>query len=516
MIVWMLYSALVALTIAAAARAGEWLARLGGHRIRWIWAAGLALTMFLTASAALRETKPIAYLTPTSSVRDHLASPSSADVSWRHVVALRVENLRQSLDAPLQAAVAAAHRVVPPGANVYVALLAATLSLGVAMLLVGVGYRFRRARREWPIVAMQGIDVRLAPRIGPVVIGLVRPEIVVPRWLLARRADEQRLVVTHEDEHVRARDPLVLGLALGAVVIAPWNPAVWYMLSRLRLAVELDCDARVLRRGAAPRSYGALLIDVAQHASSLRLSALALADDSSHLHQRILAMKPSVPRFARLRGGFAAVFALGGVLVACQATLPTDAEIERMDVATATRTAQQLTKGLHADTAVAYTIDGAAATSAEAAALTPSELGRVQIVTEQAGHPTQINIATRRIHVSIPPRVDTLRALAAVANDSGRTQRTALMRDGSAGRAETLAGASLPFRNPANAKKESFTGMIFIDGVRSTDSQMMSLQRDQISSVEVIKGLAAARAYNDPAAANGVIVIVTKHGGDKQ
>jgi bla regulator protein BlaR1 len=440
MIAWMLYSVLVALTIAAAARAAEWRARLGGHRIRWIWAGALALTMFLTASAALRETEPIAYLTPTSSIRDLAASPATADASWRHAVALGVEVLRQTLDAPLQAAVAAAHRVVPTGANIYVALLASMLSLGVAVLLGGVGYRFRRARREWPIVAMQGIDVRLAPRIGPVVIGLVRPEIVVPRWLLARRADEQRLVVTHEDEHVRARDPLLLGLALGAVVVAPWNPAVWYMLSRLRLAVELDCDARVLRRGAAPRSYGALLIDVAQHASSLRLSALALADDSSHLHQRILAMKPSVPRFARLRGGLAAVFALGGVLVACQATLPTDAEIERMDVATATRAAQQLAPA----------------------------------------------------------------------------QRTAFMRDGSAGRTETPAGASLPFQNQANAKKEAFTGIILIDGVRSTNSQMMALDRNEISSVEVIKGPAAAQLYNDPAAAKGVIVIVTKHGGDKK
>ena len=37
MIVWMLYSAVVALIVASAARAAEWLGRLAGYRIRWIW-----------------------------------------------------------------------------------------------------------------------------------------------------------------------------------------------------------------------------------------------------------------------------------------------------------------------------------------------------------------------------------------------------------------------------------------------------------------------------------------------
>ena len=226
-------------------------------------------------------------------------------------------------------------------------------------------------------------------------IGVLRPEIVVPRWLLDRNADEQRLVVTHENEHVRARDPLLLGMAWAAVIATPWNPAVWYMLSRLRLAVELDCDARVLRRGAAPRSYGALLIDVAQHASGLQLSALALADDSSHLHQRILAMKPTIPRFARLRASLAASLVLCGVLAACEASLPTDADVERMDVASATKTAHELAQARHADTAVAYTIDGAAVTLSEAKVRAGAELADVQLVMGQDGKPTLINLKTR-------------------------------------------------------------------------------------------------------------------------
>jgi beta-lactamase regulating signal transducer with metallopeptidase domain len=491
MIVWMLYSVLVALIVAAAARAADWLARLAGYSVRWVWAGALTLTVFLSASALLHGVAPASLATEGSQAIDLSdAVRTRGDASWGHALRVRIEQVRRSLDAPLLAGVVSVRRTVSPAANVYAASLSLVISLGVVALLVGVARRFRSARREWPLVTMQGVDVRVAPTIGPVVIGLVRPEIIVPRWLLGRQVDEQRLVVTHEDEHVRARDPLLLGLAWSAVVVAPWNPAVWYMLSRLRLAVELDCDARVLRRGAAPRSYGSLLIDVAQHASALRLSALALADDSTHLQQRILAMKPIIPRFARLRGGLAATFAFTGVLVACQATLPTDAEIERMDVASATRAAHELAKVTHDDTTVAYTLDGKNATLSEVSALPSKTVGKVDIVIARDGNPTKINVATLK------------RKMIAAASDTDPVRR------GRGGQVDAVLAAPSP-----DASKTAFTGLIFIDGVRATEAQMKTLDRAQIESVEVIKGPFAAALYKEPEAANGVITIKTKRGG---
>src|SRR6478672_13011011 len=142
--------------------------------------------------------------------------------------------------------------------------------MGVALWLAGaaaalatlifVHLRLRRARRGWPSAVLHGRRVRVAPTEGPAVVGVVRPEIVVPRWLLARDAEEQRLVLAHEEEHVRARDHLLLGAACVAVALMPWHPAAWWALTRLRLAIELDCDARVLRHGVQARSYGEMLI----------------------------------------------------------------------------------------------------------------------------------------------------------------------------------------------------------------------------------------------------------------
>ena len=476
MIAWMLYSALVAMVLAAAAHAAEWLARLVGYRVRWIWAGAMALTVFLSASAVLRGARPDALATLSSLTIDGgNTGRSEADASWRRALSTRVEALRHSLDAPLRGADAAVNRVLPPAANVYATLLSALISFGLVLISIGVGRRFRRARREWPRDMMQGVGVRVAPRIGPVVIGFVRPEIIVPRWLLCRHADEQRLVVTHEDEHVRARDPLLLGVAWSAVIVAPWNPALWYMLSRLRLAVELDCDARVLRRGALPRSYGSLLIDVAQHALPLRLSAVALADDSSHLRQRILAMTPTVPRFARARAALAATFAFAAVLIACEATPPDPSESELTDVASAQHVTRKLAEAARADTTNVQAATSAPAAVAEARALPSKVRGTVHVDTvTNGGEPNRVEI---RVKVPAPLTPE---------SDSGLTQRG----------------------------RPTFQGLIFIDGVRATESNMKALDKSRIEAVDVFKGPAAKLLYPDPKAAEGVIEIRTKRGAN--
>jgi TonB family protein len=70
------------------------------------------------------------------------------------------------------------------------------------------------------------------------------------------------LVITHEEEHLRARDTLLLASGLGAIVLAPWNLFAWIQLRRLRLAIEMDCDARLIRRGVPPTQYASVLVEV--------------------------------------------------------------------------------------------------------------------------------------------------------------------------------------------------------------------------------------------------------------
>ena len=54
-------------------------------------------------------------------------------------------------------------------------------SASLLLLFVLVNRRFATARRSWPSQSLHGIAVRVAPRLGPAVLGFLRAEIVVPQ-----------------------------------------------------------------------------------------------------------------------------------------------------------------------------------------------------------------------------------------------------------------------------------------------------------------------------------------------
>ena len=69
----------------------------------------------------------------------------------------------------------------------------------------------------------------------------------------------------------------MLALAQLALLVMPWNLALWWQIRRLRVAVELDCDARVLRSGDV-RFYGDLLLDVARPRQARLIGVTAFAE----------------------------------------------------------------------------------------------------------------------------------------------------------------------------------------------------------------------------------------------
>ncbi|MFL5619961.1 MAG: TonB family protein, partial [Gemmatimonadaceae bacterium] len=156
---------------------------------------------------------------------------------------------------------------------------------------------------------------------GPATIGLRRHEVLVPPSVLDLEEPLRRLVLRHEDEHRAARDPWLLLGARVAVALFPWNAALWLIARRLRFAIEIDCDARVLATGADPDRYGRLLLLFARHQHAMPL-ALTLAARPSHLEWRIIAMRT---RFARPRplqlAGAGALLAIG-IVGACSAGAP--------------------------------------------------------------------------------------------------------------------------------------------------------------------------------------------------
>jgi len=175
---------------------------------------------------------------------------------------------------------------------VIVLWLLATTAL-LARLLLGAWF-LHRQRSMWAARELDDVRVLIAPATGPAVVGVRRPAIVLPEWAVALDPLLRQLVLRHELEHVRARDtgPRLLGALLTALM--PWNVALWWQADRLALAIEVDCDARVLRADVPCERYGLLLLAIAQRQSTAML-APALSEPTSHLERRITAMQQSIP-----------------------------------------------------------------------------------------------------------------------------------------------------------------------------------------------------------------------------
>ncbi|HVX40192.1 MAG TPA: M56 family metallopeptidase [Gemmatimonadaceae bacterium] len=458
MIAWMLYALLVSACLFVAASAAEWLLRLRRMPVRLVWiTAALGSVLF----AAIARFRPV-------------QAPASAG-----------EPVDPSTLALLQSGMRTVQQSVPPSIDPYVVAAWTLAALGVMLAFAAAYRRMRRAQSAWPAADLHGHRVRLSSDVGPVVIGVAAPVIVVPRWIMRRSPAEQRLIVEHEASHVVARDPLLLTAGCVLAALMPWNPVLWMMLSRLRLAIELDCDARLLRNGTSPRAYGALLVDVAESARPLRFAALALSDAASQLQRRILAMESRRITHPIVRGAGVALVGLAGLLAACEAKVPTSADIAKMDASSAERAVQSITPSGRIDSARVWKVDGKLVSAAEAKAVPRDSIAEISVTGFDGVSAVTMSIRTKG-HATV---IDTVRyrPSLAVRGMNGSTGEPRVIRD-------------LPSKDQP---------MIILDGKRADNSVLRSLNPNQIAKMEVLKGEAAKTAYGADGK-NGVIVITTK------
>ncbi|MBT8487561.1 MAG: M56 family metallopeptidase, partial [Gemmatimonadetes bacterium] len=195
-------------------------------------------------------------------------------------------------------------------------------SIGLVATLVRSHRTLTRERRAWPASEVAGRAVYVSADRGPAVAGLWKPWIVLPRWALQLPSQELDFVLLHEEEHVRARDTLLLAGALAFVALTPWSPGAWLHLRGLKVAMEVDCDRRVLRRDPDRATYGESLLTVAARSSGLSLGLAAFTEKERSLKTRILTMTSRATRWTALRSLlFLAVATLVG-LQACYVESP--------------------------------------------------------------------------------------------------------------------------------------------------------------------------------------------------
>lgn len=168
--------------------------------------------------------------------------------------------------------------------------------LASALWVYGVVYVSRRRRgASGGQLTVDGVPVVVTESMGPATVGLLRSRVLVPRWVLALPGPQRRYVLCHEDEHRRAHDARLLFVASLSLILLPWNLALWWQLRRLRLAVEMDCDNRVVATLGDANAYGALLLKVAEATHRGPRLQPALLGGVGMLERRLIALVAPTP-----------------------------------------------------------------------------------------------------------------------------------------------------------------------------------------------------------------------------
>jgi len=195
------------------------------------------------------------------------------------------------------------------------------MSAGTLLLLAVLAWRITRFLRGLPVLQMNGESVFVAEHAGPAAFGFLNPRIIFPRNLLEAPASVRSIILRHERSHIAARDPMLLVAALLPIVLTPWNLPLWWQLRRLRFAIEVDCDARVVRE-VDPVTYGETLLAIGQYRASIPLG-IALTETIPLLERRIQIIMFEKPRhYAVLASAFSAL-TLAFVACAAQMQPPT-------------------------------------------------------------------------------------------------------------------------------------------------------------------------------------------------
>jgi beta-lactamase regulating signal transducer with metallopeptidase domain len=297
---WLVYSLVVATMLYVGARALELAAQAINIPTRFIWVAAIAGAVALSTRQLVRvgngQDVPTPSLERRIARRVRAAAPV-AMVERRLDSAAPQQPIRQAMRTVVVNAIyklartrGAIHRVdVAPFDRWNKPLLAGWFvgSAAVAGILFVAFGRLRALEAEFEQHGVDGVSVAVSRDVGPALFGIGHPRIVVPAWVLDLPATERRIILAHEREHALARDPQTLLGALLFLIVQPWNVALWAMLSRLRLAIEMDCDRRVLGTTADARRYGELLVLVHSRRALAPQPLLSFVQRHSTLERRI-------------------------------------------------------------------------------------------------------------------------------------------------------------------------------------------------------------------------------------
>ncbi|MDN3578319.1 M56 family metallopeptidase [Chitinimonas viridis] len=307
-------------------------------------------------------------------------------------------------------------------------LIAAVLTVWLAGSL----WQLARLAQGWWVSLQLRRSARLAPQLqrmmqqqlpagtaimavenlpGPMVVGLMKPCILMPRQLQADLPDAVlRDVLNHEIAHVRRRDLWSLVLQRLIMAVYWWSPALRAICTRLELSREMACDALAAQAAGQGKAYARSLLtsmeSVARHQTH-HLLASGMFSSRHGLNQRVeelLSMDKKQLKIRQTWTRLACVSLLGAAATLVWAATPRIQEtvedatqvvkaapgvIELVEAAKAGRldeVRQWLERGVDIDAGVDG--DGTALIAAARA-------GKVKVVEELLARQAKVNLAWR-------------------------------------------------------------------------------------------------------------------------
>jgi beta-lactamase regulating signal transducer with metallopeptidase domain len=248
--------------------------RLGQSLATWllpvnVWTAALLVCALVLDRALARHAR--------ASLRIALYAPVAlraiVPLSWSFPIA-HLPRVAIHLPVDVVAGTAASASASVPTAPWFTLVAIAYAGVAVALGLRAMLRRLAlsRALASARVLPVEGVPcpVLLHSELGPMVVGLLAPRIVLPEAMVdATITPALACVMKHEVAHLRRGDAW-LSAVLETALVALW-PVVplWIAALRVRHLMELACDEAALAGADAAerRQYGHILLDVAEQGS---------------------------------------------------------------------------------------------------------------------------------------------------------------------------------------------------------------------------------------------------------
>ncbi|MYM32929.1 class D beta-lactamase [Duganella sp. FT94W] len=193
--------------------------------------------------------------------------------------------------------------------------------------------RLLRIRRTLHALAAAGHQTSAQPMdtfevdapISPMLFGLFRPRLLLPRHLRGFDSGQRQLILDHELTHWRRRDLHWAGAGILLQTLLWFNPFMRLLRNRLAWALELGCDRDVLqgRPPAQRKAYAAALVAQLKLQQAPITTALAFGNVTHDtLASRIALIRDPRGALHSRWARIATVAGLAGVLAASLALQP--------------------------------------------------------------------------------------------------------------------------------------------------------------------------------------------------